>query len=90
MGPAARTAAASLDVPETQAIVGAMSAPAFPVSPRAAILAALSAALPACLAVGDVEAARVAHEAIGRLLGSTGTPAAVVDLAAERERRAGG
>lgn len=40
---------------------------------------------------GDVEAARVANEALGRLLGATGAqPGAVVDLAAERERRAGG
>jgi hypothetical protein len=41
------------------------------------------------LAVGDTEAARVAHEAIGRLLGAPGVPGAVVvDLAKERERRA--
>ena len=57
--------------------------------PRAVLLAALAAALPAALAVGDVEAARVAHEAIGRLLGSAGAARAgdVVDPAAVRARR---
>ncbi|WP_437910599.1 hypothetical protein WME95_22995 [Sorangium sp. So ce327] len=40
------------------------------------------------LAAGDVEAARIAHEAIGRLLGATGADAGgVIDLAAERRRR---
>jgi hypothetical protein len=45
----------------------------------------------AAVVAGDVEAACVAHEAIGRLLGPapvTATSADVVDLAAERERRA--
>ena len=57
-------------------------------SPRAVMLGHLSADMDAAIAAGDVEAARVAHEAIGRLLGSGGTGAHVVDLAAERERRA--
>jgi hypothetical protein len=61
-----------------------------PASPRAVMLAALSAGMTAALSAGDLEAARVAHDAIGRLLGSTAPPAAVVDLAVERERRAGG
>ena len=67
-----------------------MAPPAVSASPRAVMLAALSAGMTSALAVGDMEAARVAHEAIGRLLGSPSTPAGVVDLAAERERRAGG
>ena len=61
-----------------------------PASSRAVMLAHLSADMGAALAAGDMEAARVAHDAIGRLLGAPGAPAAVVDLAAERERRAGG
>ncbi|CAN96461.1 hypothetical protein predicted by Glimmer/Critica [Sorangium cellulosum So ce56] len=44
----------------------------------------------AALAAGDVEAARIAHETIGRLLGAPGADAAgVIDLAAERVRRGG-
>ncbi|WP_437627957.1 hypothetical protein [Sorangium sp. So ce1151] len=40
------------------------------------------------LAAGDVEAARIAHETIGRLLGAPAADAGgVVDLAAERSRR---
>ncbi|WP_437709623.1 hypothetical protein WMF45_34385 [Sorangium sp. So ce448] len=43
------------------------------------------------LAAGDVEAARIAHETIGRLLGAPGADAGggVIDLAAERIRRGG-
>jgi hypothetical protein len=72
--------------------VEASSAPAapVPVSPRAAMLAHLTADMGAALAVGDVEAARAAHEVIGRLLGAPGVPATIVDLAAERERRGSG
>ena len=66
------------------------TAGSVPPSPRATLLAALSAGMTAALAVGDVEAARAAHEAIGKLLGAPGAPAAVVDLAAERERRGSG
>jgi len=51
------------------------------------MLAALSAGMTSALAAGDLEAARIAHDAIGRLLGSTAPPSAVVDLAEERERR---
>jgi hypothetical protein len=52
------------------------------------LLANLAAGLQAALAWGDVAAAQVAHEAIGRLLGAPGVTAPVVDLAAEREPRA--
>lgn len=53
--------------------------------PRAALVASLAEGLAAAFAAGDVEAARVAHEAIGRLLAMPqdhgGT---LVDLATER------
>ena len=49
------------------------------------MLAALQTELAAALAAGDLGAAKVAHEAIGRLLGSEAGP--VVDLAGERARR---
>jgi integrase len=77
--------------PEGALDLGPASAPATPTSPRAALLAHLSSDMTAALAVGDVEAARVAHEAIGRLLGAAprvgDAAATVVDLEAERERR---
>ena len=50
-------------------------------SPRAIMLAHLSADMGAAIAAGDLEAARVAHEAIGRLLGAGGMGAPVVDFA---------
>ncbi|WP_437727051.1 hypothetical protein [Sorangium sp. So ce861] len=44
----------------------------------------------AALAAGDVEAARIAHETIGSLLGAPGADqGGVIDLAAERSRRGG-
>ena len=48
--------------------------------------AALSASLAEALAVGDLEAARIAHDALGRLLreGTSGDGAEVVDLAGRR------
>jgi hypothetical protein len=55
-------------------------------SPRAALLEQLAAGITAAVASGDLEAARVAHQAIGKLLGSGGVPA-VVDLDAERVKR---
>lgn len=62
-----------------------------PAGPRAVMLAHLSADMGAALAAGDTEAARVAHDAIGRLLGAerlaTTAGAVVVDLGAERARR---
>jgi hypothetical protein len=62
-----------------------------PASPRAALMAHLAEDMLAAVGGGDREAARVAYEAIGRLLGpapGTVTSHDVVDLAAERERRA--
>jgi len=56
-------------------------------SPRAALLAALTNAVRDAAAAGDLAAARVAHEALGRLLTEPGSASAVVDLNAERERR---
>lgn len=82
----------------TCARAGAMEDPADasgtkPASPRAVMLAHLSADMGAALATGDTEAARVAHDAIGRLLGAPALAAAagavVVDFGAERARRAG-
>ena len=60
-----------------------------PASPRAALLASLAAGMRAALAAGDVEAARIANEAIGGILGAAGAESAgsVIDLAAERGRR---
>jgi ABC-type nitrate/sulfonate/bicarbonate transport system substrate-binding protein len=59
-------------------------------SPREGMIGALSAGLVAAVAAGDLEAARVANEAIGRLLGPSSAPPAttavgeVVDLASAR------
>ena len=64
-----------------------LDAPASaPMSPRTMLLAALSAALPACIAAGDLEAARVATDAIGRLLGVSGSTGSgtVIELASHR------
>ena len=51
-------------------------------------LAALHADLAETLRVGDIAAARMAHEALGRLLEEDGEPADVVDLAVARAKRA--
>ena len=72
-----------------------MSAPAAPVSPRVARVARLAAELATAYAEGDVEGARVLHEAIGKLLSapapvvpqSTDGDADVVGLADERRKR---
>jgi len=57
-------------------------------TPRARMIADLCQALAAAATDGDLAAARVAHEALGRLLGAEdhrdGAP--VVDLASRRER----
>jgi hypothetical protein len=58
-----------------------------PPNPRAVLLAALLKSAGDLAAAGDVEGARVAHEAAGKLLGPAVEGAAVVDLASERERR---
>ena len=51
------------------------------------MIAALNADLGAALAEGDLEAARVAHEALGKLLGTDAPRGPVVDLGAERKKR---
>ncbi len=57
-------------------------------TPRSRMIAALNAELGLALDAGDLEAARVAHQALGRLLGSAaGDAPPVLDLAAERARR---
>ncbi|HTN84190.1 MAG TPA: hypothetical protein VL242_10905 [Sorangium sp.] len=54
------------------------------------LLGQLAEGMRAALAEGDLEAARIAHETIGRLLGAPGADAgSVIDLAAERSRRGG-
>jgi len=57
-------------------------------APREAMIGTLSAGLVAALAAGDLEAARIANEAIGRLLGPAPPAAAeagaVLELAAAR------
>ncbi|XXT25329.1 hypothetical protein WME94_27750 [Sorangium sp. So ce429] len=61
-----------------------------PADPRTVLLSQLAEGMRAALAAGDVEAARIAHETIGRLLGAPEADAAgVIDLAAERARRGG-
>jgi hypothetical protein len=50
------------------------------------MLAHLSAAMSGALAVGDVEAARVAHEAIGKFLAAPTGGVPVVEFAVERRR----
>jgi len=57
---------------------------------RARMMANLAADLQAALEAGDVEAARVANEAMTRLLGSGAQPPApVVDLGSVRAKRTG-
>jgi hypothetical protein len=59
-----------------------------PESPRGALVAALTTTIAAATAAGDLHAARVAHEALGRLLAEPqrGAPA-VPNLASERAKR---
>ena len=54
---------------------------------RGQTVAVLVEQLRALAEAGDLEAARVVHDAIGRLLGATGNAASVVDLSAARERK---
>jgi hypothetical protein len=59
-----------------------------PANPRARLVAALTEVIGAAMAAGDLRAARVAHEELGRLLGEPDPEAPVVtDLNAERARR---
>jgi hypothetical protein len=61
----------------------------FP-SPREALVRALGEAVAAATAAGDLEVARIAVEALGKLLAApSSVPATVVDLASERGRREG-
>jgi len=56
--------------------------------PRAVLVAQLAGAVASLTASGDIEGARVATDAIARLLASPGSgSAAVVDLAERRRRR---
>ena len=59
---------------------------AKPMTPRAALLAVLADYVKLLALAGDIEAARVASDAIGRLLGSNETSASVVDFAGARRR----
>lgn len=69
-------------------IDSAIDSPPTPTTPRQRLVLALNAELGALLATGDTEAARVAHEALGKLLGGTGgEPATVADLSVERAKR---
>lgn len=65
-------------------VIDSSSAPA---TPRQRMIAVLNAELGAALAAGDIEAAKVAHDALGRLLGTDKPAAPVADLSAERRRR---
>jgi hypothetical protein len=56
-------------------------------NPRTALLASLLKSAGDLAAAGDLEGARIAHAAAGELLAVGGEGGAVVDLAAERERR---
>ncbi len=60
-----------------------------PASPRTILREQLTAGMSAALAVGDLEVARIAHDATGRLLGiaTAGAAAPVLDLAVEHGRR---
>jgi len=72
---------------------GAAGAPhASPSSPRAAALLHLIDDMRAALVGGDREAALLLHETVGALLRAPSPASAleVVDLGAERRRRAGG
>ena len=75
-------------------MVAARAPRAVTSSARAALVRDLGAHVAALIDAGDLDAARVAHEAIGKLLGAapptdaTGASGAhVVDLAGERRRR---
>src|SRR6185369_14698881 len=59
-------------------------------SPREWLLAQLAEGVVRAMAAGDLEAARLAHDAQGRLLGvATGDVAPVIDLADARGKRGG-
>jgi hypothetical protein len=59
-------------------------------SPRARLVATLTETIAAATGAGDLHAARVAHEALGRLLATPDPDVAeVTDIGAERARRKG-
>ena len=60
---------------------------AKPRRPREAFIASLAERLKVLALASDIDAARVASDAIARLLGSGGTGADVVDLEVARRRR---
>ncbi len=84
------------DFPATSRVPGseerALAAPSLSsgANPRTALLTNLTAGLLDSIQAGDLEAARIAHDAIGRLLGldqaDARTPV-VLDLASEHARR---
>jgi hypothetical protein len=61
--------------------------PGQQVTPRGTLIAALTDAVREAALGGDLTAARVAHEALGRLLSDPAPHGGVVDLNAERDRR---
>ena len=68
--------------------VGANAAPPSPPNPRAKLVADLGDAVKAAALAGDLEAVRIAADALSRLVGAgMGNGAAVIDLTGERARR---
>ncbi len=64
--------------------------PAAPLSARRRLVLALTDAVAAAIEAGDLHAARVAHEALGRLIAEPEKgAAAVTDLGSERSKREG-
>lgn len=88
-----RTRSEGMDPARAQpASLGIGDLPQTDPPPRAAVVASLASALSRAVALGDHVAARVVHEAIGRLLvvpaacGDGGGPAPIADLPHERGR----
>jgi len=59
----------------------------LPADPRAALIATLARSVADLAAAGDLAAARIAHETMGKLLETAQGGAAVVDLAERRRGR---
>ncbi|MDI1444226.1 hypothetical protein [Polyangium sp. 6x1] len=87
--PASTTSPPRADASEALADASAPSTSTPTSNHREALLQSLLDAARAAVAAGDLEAARIAHEAAGKLLGEgEGKGAApVVDLGRERKRR---
>jgi len=76
---------ADLDDPS---LITPLSSQTDTAAPRVRIIASIAQAMVAALEAGDAEAARVAHDAIGRMLGGPqGDGAEVVDLATWRSKK---